>query len=784
VDQKRFIAFLMLSMAVLMLSYVIFPPPPQKPKPKAVAAAADKQEEAPAEAAAEAPEEEAPVAAAENAKPPANVPEVPLQYLTLGSLDADSGYRMLVTLTNQGAAVQRAELTSPRFRDRQDRSGYLGNLALKQVDGGVEVGVVGAGTPAGAAGLEVGDVITGVSAARLENKGVTETRSAEDFQSVMAKTRPNWEITLQIRRGDQTKQLVAKLTRRPMDVLRPEIENIHMRGGTIPEGFIDPPSFLVSLFSVDGKPLAAGPAEAVRAWLEDGRWEVTAHDQSSVTFERAVPQYDLKIIKRFTLAPVPPASRDNENYPGYGLQLDIEIQNTGDAARSVAYRLDGPTGLPIEGWWYTHKISQRWFSAAGLRDVVVRFKGSAETQIDCMRIVEDKVEPMGQGIPLAYAGVDAVYFSSVLLPMKESLDDHWFDTTEAVRIGPKPAPSDHTPKTYSNVTVRLTREPVDLAANDSHRDSFQVFIGPKRPELLAQYQASGDPGYSLRDLLYYGMWPFGSVARAMLSILHFFYGIVGNYGIAIIMLTVLVRGAMFPISYKQTKNMARMQSLKPELDRITEKYKNDMQKRSQATQDLYRKNKINPLGGCLPLVLQFPIFIGLYRSIMVDVELRQSPLFGHWIRWCSDLAAPDMFFDWSGFMPRFVTDGIGLLGLGPYFNILPLLTVGLFLVSMKLTMPAPANDQAAMQQKMMKVMTSFMGLLFYKVASGLCLYFIASSFWGIGERKLLARNKAKEESTAAPPQRTPREAPKNGRAESDRNGSPGSKRGKKAKRQK
>ena len=259
--------------------------------------------------------------------------------------------------------------------------------------------------------------------------------------------------------------------------------------------------------------------------------------------------------------------------------------------------------------------------------------------------------------------------------------------------------------------------------------------------MLAQYKAANDPNYSLRDIIYYGMWPFGAVARGMLSVLHFFYSIVGNFGIAIIMLTVLVRGCMFPVSFKQTQNMARMQALKPELDRINEKYKTDMQKRSQAMQELYRKNKINPLGGCLPVFLQLPIFIGLYRSIMVDVELRQAPLFGHAIRWCSDLSAPDMLYNWSWLMPQFVNNGEGIFGLGPYFNVLPLVTVALFLVSMKMSMPEPTNEQAVMQQKMMKYMTGFMGLLFYKVASGLCLYFIASSLWGLGERRLLKKAK-------------------------------------------
>jgi YidC/Oxa1 family membrane protein insertase len=98
-----------------------------------------------------------------------------------------------------------------------------------------------------------------------------------------------------------------------------------------------------------------------------------------------------------------------------------------------------------------------------------------------------------------------------------------------------------------------------------------------------------------------------------------------------------------------------------------------------------------------------------------------------------------MLFDWSSFMPDFVVSGQGILGLGPYFNLLPLITIGLFIWQQKKLMPPPVDDQAAMQQKMMMFMTVFMGVLFYKVASGLCLYFIASSLWGLGERKFLPK---------------------------------------------
>jgi len=771
VDKRNFIAFLILSMAVLVASSLLFPPPE---RPQEVPAPADAEQQPgapPADDADGAPQ------------PEQGVPELaipveadgPLEYLTLGSLDRETGYRMLVTFTNRGAAVHRAEMTSPRFRDLHDRSGYLGHLEFEDTPAGPKVRVVGPGTPADKAGIKVGDVVTGIQPVRGDMVAV---RTAEEFHAVRSKTSPRQEIMLQVIRDGGAPQTVAvKLVRRPLEVMRPEIENIRMRDGTVPEGFVDPPSFLMTIANIGGRPLGEATTKRMEAWLSEGNWAVATRDQRSITFERLLPAQKLALVKRFTLEPVPAGSRDNENYPGYHVQLEIEVRNASDSPQMVAYRLDGPTGLPLEGWWYAHKISRhRWLGGAGLRDVVARFQGRAVQQFDCMTIADDKAEPMGHDQSLAYVGVDAVYFSSVLIPDKRSLDEDWFDITEAVRVGPKP--DARTPFTYTNVTCRLTRDPVELAAGGSQRDSYRVFIGPKRPELLAQYQAANDPNYSLRDLIYFG-W-FGSVARAMLWVLHWFYSFVGNYGIAIVMLTVLVRGAMFPISFKQTQNMARMQALKPELDRISDKYKGDMQKRSQAMQELYRKHQINPLGGCLPLFLQLPIFIGLYRALMIDIELRQTPLFSEMIRWCSDLSAPDMFYDWSWFMPRMVNDGIGILGLGPYFNVLPIVTIALFLVSMKMSMPEPTNEQAVLQQKMMKYMTVFMGLLFYKVASGLCIYFIASSIWGIGERKMLTRAKGDADSLSAKPVGPPARdvAP----AGDGRNGSTGRKKGPKAKR--
>jgi YidC/Oxa1 family membrane protein insertase len=288
---------------------------------------------------------------------------------------------------------------------------------------------------------------------------------------------------------------------------------------------------------------------------------------------------------------------------------------------------------------------------------------------------------------------------------------------------------------FANVTCRLISKVSVLNPGEALTESYQIFTGPKRPELLAGYYTANSPKYSLAELIYYG-W-FGPVARGMLGILHLFYGWVGNYGVAIIMLTVLVRTCIFPISRKQAQSMAKMQELKPELDKIKEKYGKDPQKQSQAMQELYRKYNINPLSGCLPMFIQLPVFVGLYRALAIDVELRQAPLFSDAIRWCSNLAAPDMFWNWSGIMPNFVNSGDGMLGLGPYLNILPLIVIGLWILQQNLFMPEPTNEQAAMQQKIMKYMMIFMGIMFYKVPAGLCIYFIVSTLWGIGERKLI-----------------------------------------------
>jgi len=512
----------------------------------------------------------------------------------------------------------------------------------------------------------------------------------------------------------------------------------------------DPARFL----ELDGLDLRNGEWEL--GALRNGRFIAGANSQTEATFRRRLPHRDLELLKTYRLATVPENQAEEADYPAYHLEFELKLRNVGSRAHKVAYQLDGPTGLPTEGWWYANKIGREGIfgGAAGMRDVVILKRPYEFQQIGCPTIAEDEFGAPGKGKLIDYIGVDAQYFSAVLVPQKEDPDEFWFDQWEPIRVGR--APEDLLKLT--NTTCRLTsREDEELPPNGELTHTFRLFAGPKKAPLLAEY--------GLGDLVYFGWFSF--IARPLTVLLHFFHDyVVFTYGLAIILLTAVVRGAMFPLSRKQAIGAQKMQQIQPELKRLQEQYKNNAEAKMKAQQELFRKHNYHPASGCLVMFIQLPIFIALYRALMVDVELRQAPLITESIRWCSNLAAPDMLYDWSWFMPEWLTQGQGIFGLGPYFNLLPILTVVLFLAQQKMFMPPPTDDQAAMQQKIMKFMMIFIGVLFFKVASGLCIYFIASSLWGLGERKFLPKP-AKDAAASAGKPATRADAKARERAEAE-----------------
>jgi YidC/Oxa1 family membrane protein insertase len=687
------------------------------------------------------------------AEPPKVEPAAPGQPLgvaeqqraTLGSLDAESKFSALYTVNNRGAAIERVELNDPSYLDLEDDSGYFGHLALEDAtETGCLVNVVGPGTPAAEAGIQPGDVIVAFNG---EPVGDLIT-----LDRLVSKTRPGQKVAILLVRGegDNAKQLDVQVTlrRRPLELIRPEPASARARSIEIDPPH-DPLSLLMTIGSSTKSKRRGGFLEL--DGLRTANWkmkklkgqnavEFSLGPEEGLTAERLAEvglRGKLEIVKRVRLVP----GKMGE-FKAYHAVVDIELRNLGDEPITrLGYVLDGPNGLPTEGWWYSYKVQPNWGSA-GARDVI--YKTDAMQSYDfvtCYTIwnqAETEDEPYVQFVSndppearkLHYAGVDAQYFAAVLLPgtLEQKQRGQSFSQFELLPVNMDRLPDKKRYK-LTNVTFRMRSDSFDLAAGASHKQSFVLFAGPKDPDLLSEYR--------LDSFVYYG-W-FHYVSAPLVEVLHFFHWVTFDfsYGLAIIMLTLLVRACMFPISRKAVRNAQMMQALQPEMKAIAEKYKNDMEKRGKAQKELFNKYNYNPFGGCLLMFFQLPIFLGLYRALCVDIALRGAPLI-RGLPWCSNLAAPDMLFYWEPLWPYF-TAPTGWLG--PYFNILPLFTVVLFVVQQKMFTPPPTDETQQMQQKMMMGMTLLIGLMFFKVPSGLCLYFITSSLWGVFERKVLPKPK-------------------------------------------
>lgn len=737
---KRFISFFVLSALVLVGSQVLiqrfFPQPPraaQKPadkKPDAIKPDEKKPDD-------KAGGEKQPAAPGDKpaAALPAEKPQPP-QWPQLGSLNPADPYRMLITFNNLGAAVERVELNNPRYLEVDNIhpvGGYLGNLALtndekngKQTNLGCHVNVVGKGTPAEAAKIQVGDVITSVID--------LPTPDIKAFQRAIEQTKPETKIKIGLLRGgDQAKAetVDVDVRRHPLQLIRPEYSDAADKSKP------DPLSFLLTLQQVgdDAKLDVLDEKELPDVDLRTAHWEVLpTENKDEVAFRRAVPGKNIEVVKRYTLERRDESKKD-DTAQAYTLRMRIELKNTAAEARKLAYRIDGPTGLPVEGYWYSRDSKIGLASNPGMRDVIYgKLEGSKsnDVMITCTEIVDKSFADITDK-HLKYVGVDAIYFTAVMLPQVENAGEVRYPRMAPIQVGKTPKLADGKPNSAFvkavDVSFRLTSAAIETQPGATITHDFTVYLGPKVPKILAENGLSGQIDYGWYD------W----VAVPMVGLLHTFYGWVGNYGLAIMMLTIVVRSCMFPISRKQALNAIKMQELQPELKKIAEKHKGDRQAQALAQQELWKKNNYNPLAGCLPVFLQLPIFVGLYNSLKVDVELRQAPLISENIRWASNLAAPDMFFYWEKYLPAFLGGEEGWLG--PFLNLLPLVTISLFLVQQKMFMPPATDEQSALQQKMMKYMMFFMGFMFFKVPAGLCVYFITSSIWSICEKQLLPKAK-------------------------------------------
>jgi YidC/Oxa1 family membrane protein insertase len=243
---------------------------------------------------------------------------------------------------------------------------------------------------------------------------------------------------------------------------------------------------------------------------------------------------------------------------------------------------------------------------------------------------------------------------------------------------------------------------------------FRGYLGPKEPEQLAALGNSAEASIDLG-------WSWVAPLTRMFSwLLHALYSLIPNYGVAIILLTILVRAVTAPLTVRQMRSMERLRRVQPKMKEIQEKYADDRQKQSEELMKLYRQEKVNPLGGCFPMVLQLPVFIGLFYALRSSIDLRHAPFFG----WIDDLSAPDELFT--------------IPGVGLPVRVLPIIMGATMFLQQKITpMQTPDPMQARM---MMIVMPIMMTVLFYQFPSGLVLYWMLSNVLAILHQLWIGRN--------------------------------------------
>jgi YidC/Oxa1 family membrane protein insertase len=681
------------------------------------------------------------------------------ELVTIGSLYETGTDRYLITLNPYGGTVRRIELNvrNPRtgkykYPDLLWKGGYIGSLEVHDSKSGVRVGVVGAGTPADLAtspnnqgGIKAGDILIS-----LNDESVTD---AEEFDRMMAVTRPGDSATVKVQRNGTKFVFTTTLTEKPIELVRPE-------PGVLDPTFVYDESFLLTLHVPSENPRKAWTE--IDSDIRESQWEVVKADSQNVEMRFELSAEMLKkhglegpitAVKRFGVPKLDEADVNSFDSETWHWDFDFDILNGSDKAQSIGYELKGPTGTPSETWWYsqkTHGRASALFKMAGARDVLgstehrkYQFWGGPE-------IVDESLEDDGGQTSffadpykaiedetvsdVKWLGVDTLYFNVTMFPELGDGEKYSVFSAFAEVNGGRVNGQLMAPKIPKNTrehklvdcTFRVFKT-LAVPAGGSSNQPFNIFSGPKETEILEVY--------GLGETRAFG-W-FWWCSKPLLWLMHVLYTLTFSitYTIPIIIITILVRCLMIPFSRRAALNAQMMQFLQPQMKAIKEKYPDNMQQQAAAQQELFKKHNYKPLGGCFMGFIQLPVFLGLYRGLSLDIALRDQPLIPG-LEWCSNLSGPDQLMYWKHWLPTWLGESGWF---GPFLNILPLVTMVLFLVQQKMFTPPAVDEQQKMMQKMMSFMMLFMAIMFFKVPAGLCVYFVTSSIWAILEKKLLPK---------------------------------------------
>ena len=425
-----------------------------------------------------------------------------------------------------------------------------------------------------------------------------------------------------------------------------------------------------------------------------GGFEMTpAPTKDEVFFKRTQPD-GLEISKRFSLP------KGNGTQSPYVVNFEVTFSNPGTTAIQVPdFFISAGGAAPIHihdlpmytrlDWGHEAKMSSidvNWFSASSVPLIGIPIHGERPLYL------ESKPD-------IRWAAVTSQYFCTIVTPQSGSpTKSVWAKRFSTIKTDAAPV---------LGVQGGLIQGGLSLAPGTSEIRSFQIYSGPKEIPSLR------DLGPTQDQVMSFGM--FGFVSEFLLWSMNSLYALLGNYAAAIIVLTLLIKSILWPVQNKATNEMRKMAALSPKMTEMRDKFKDDPQKLNAETMKLYKEYGVNPFSGCLPMLIQIPIFFGFYSMLGTAIELRNSSFF-----WVNDLSQPDTIADVLGFP----------------INILPIVMAGTMVWQMVIT---PKTGDA-MQQRIFYFMPIIFLVFCYNYASGLALYWTTQNIFSIVQL-YLTRNK-------------------------------------------
>ena len=390
-----------------------------------------------------------------------------------------------------------------------------------------------------------------------------------------------------------------------------------------------------------------------------------------------------------------------ELLPGkYNINMTVVLENNTDTEVALSYNIIASSMITHEG-----EPSTDMAAVTGL--------DTGNKRIKLVRTALKEFPSKNESVGIVWTGSTNKYFSTILKPASSdlvaSINVQAFDilgtlTNEKADGG--------------DFMVTLQTNKFQISPHNAVTHSYIYFLGPKKEEVLKQYE-------NLDALLSYG-W-LTSISKVLLTFLNAVHRVVPNYGISIIILTIIIKAMLFPLTRKSQVSMFRMQQLQPMISQLKEKYKHDKQRMGKEQMLLFKKHGANPMSGCLPMLLQLPVFFALFRTLQLSFEMRQAPF----MFWINDLSRPDTLLNLPFTIP-FLGNGL---------NILPLIMTVASFFQMKLTPKAPAADpQAQAQQKMMSFMPIMFAFILYHMPSGLTVYWTTSTIFSIIESLVIRKS--------------------------------------------